>query len=93
MQMMADVLEMPIRIQRSEQTCALGAAMFAAVAAGIYATVEDAVKAMGTGFEKIYTPNIDKQNLYRKQYLRYKALGRFTEHSLKVNEYEQVSTY
>jgi L-ribulokinase len=36
MQMMADVMNMPIRIHKSEQTCALGAAMFAATAAGIY---------------------------------------------------------
>ncbi len=36
MQTLADVLDMPIRVVRSEQTCALGAAMFAAVAAGIY---------------------------------------------------------
>ena len=40
MQMMADVMDMPIRIHKSEQTCALGAAMFAATAAGIYAKVE-----------------------------------------------------
>lgn len=82
MQMMADVLEMPIRIQRSEQTCALGAAMFAAVAAGIHQTVEEAVRAMGTGFEKTYTPNPNKQGHYRDHYLKYKALGQFTEHSL-----------
>ncbi len=36
MQMMADVMDMPIRIHQSEQTCAAGAAMFAATAAGIY---------------------------------------------------------
>ena len=34
MQMMADTMNMPIRIHKSEQTCALGAAMFAATAAG-----------------------------------------------------------
>src|SRR5690606_38386051 len=51
MQVMADVMNMPIRIHRSEQTCAAGAAMFAAVAAGIYPRVEDAMNAMGQGFD------------------------------------------
>ena len=35
MQMMANVMNMPIRIHNSEQACATGAAMFAATAAGI----------------------------------------------------------
>ncbi len=79
MQMMADVLEMPIRIHRFEHTCALGAAMFAAVAAGIYPNIEAAMAAMGTGFEKEYTPNIKKQKLYRQHYQAYLGLGRYLE--------------
>jgi len=78
MQMMADVLEMPIRIHRFEHTCALGAAMFAAVVAGIYPDVETAMKAMGTGFEKEYHPN-KKQKLYRQHYQQYLSLGRYLE--------------
>ncbi len=79
MQMMSDILEMPIRIHRFEHTCALGAAMFAAVAAGIYPTVEDAMKAMGTGFEKEYKPNVKKQKMYRQHYQQYQSLGRYIE--------------
>lgn len=79
MQMMADILEMPIKIHRFEHTCALGAAMFAAVAAGIYPTVEDAMQAMGTGFEREYLPNKKKQKMYREHYLQYQALGRYIE--------------
>jgi len=79
MQMMADVLEMPIRIHRFEHTCALGAAMFAAVAAGIYPTIEDAMAAMGTGFEKEYKPNVKKQKMYRMHYQQYLGLGRYLE--------------
>ncbi|QPH40123.1 ribulokinase [Pedobacter endophyticus] len=79
MQMMADVLEMPIRIHRFEHTCALGAAMFAAVAAGIYPTIEDAMATMGTGFEKEYKPNIKKQKMYRMHYQQYLGLGRYLE--------------
>ncbi|TCD12216.1 ribulokinase [Pedobacter frigidisoli] len=79
MQMMADVLEMPIRIHRFEHTCALGAAMFAAVAAGIYPTIEDAMVAMGTGFEKEYKPNMKKKKMYRMHYQQYLGLGRYLE--------------
>jgi L-ribulokinase len=79
MQMMADIIEMPIRIHRFEHTCALGAAMFAAVVSGVYPTVEAAMKAMGTGFEKEYKPNTKKQKMYREHYQQYQALGRYLE--------------
>ena len=77
MQMMADVMNMPIRIHRSEQTCAAGAAMFAATAAGIYNKVEDAMAAMGQGFDAEYYPDQTKVALYAKRYERYKELGKF----------------
>lgn len=77
MQVMADVMDMPIRIHQSEQTCAAGAAMFAATAAGIYGKVEDAMQAMGQGFDKTYEPDQTKTGLYQKRYQRYKELGAF----------------
>lgn len=79
MQMMADVIDMPIRIHKSEQTCAIGAAMFAATAAGIYPKVEDAMKAMGQGFDATYYPNKEKVEVYKKRYQRYLKLGEFVE--------------
>ncbi|MGB3007960.1 MAG: ribulokinase [Chitinophagaceae bacterium] len=79
MQMMADVMNMPIRIHKSEQTCALGAAMFAATAAGIYDKVEDAMSAMGSGFDKTYIPNKKRISFYKKRYKKYKKLGAFLE--------------
>lgn len=79
MQTMADVMNMPIRIHKSEQTCAAGAAMFAATAAGIYEKVEDAMKAMGQGFDTIYYPDDTRTAIYTKRYERYQALGRFIE--------------
>ena len=78
-QMMADVMDMPIRIHKSEQTCALGAAMFAAVAAGIYSKVEDAMTAMGQGFDAEYFPDTSKVAIYKMRYARYKQLGKFIE--------------
>ena len=79
MQMMADVMNMPIRIHKSEQTCALGAAMFAATAAGIYDKVEDAMIAMGQGFDAEYFPDQQKVEIYQKRFAKYQALGAFVE--------------
>ncbi len=79
MQVMADVMNMPIRIHASEQTCATGAAMFAATAAGIYNKVEDAMQTMGSGFDAEYQPNKKNIALYNKRYEKYKALGKFVE--------------
>lgn len=79
MQMMADVLNMPIRIHKSEQTCALGAAMFAATVAGLYPNVEAAMKAMGPGFDDTYEPDANKVEVYQKRYIRYLKLGDLME--------------
>ena len=77
MQTMADVMNMSIRIHKSEQTCAAGAAMFAATVAGLYEKVEDAMKAMGQGFDTVYHPDQNKAAIYSKRYERYQQLGAF----------------
>jgi L-ribulokinase len=79
MQVMADVMNMPIRIHKSEQTCAFGAGMFGATAAGIYDKVEDAMAAMGQGFDKEFRPDKNNVELYNKRYEKYRKLGRFIE--------------
>jgi L-ribulokinase len=79
MQVMSDVTGMPIRIHRSEQTCAMGAGMFAATAAGLYARVEDAMSAMGQGFEAAYHPNAERVAFYERRYQKYLEAGAFTE--------------
>lgn len=79
MQVMADVMNMPLRIHRSEQTCAAGAAMFAATAAGLYTNVEDAMHAMGQGFDQEYKPNAKAAALYAKRYQQYLDLGAVLE--------------
>lgn len=87
MQMMADVLGMPIRIHQFKHTCALGAAMFAAVVAGIYPTIEEAMTAMGRGFDVVYEPNIALKEVYQQRYNQYSILGKFVaaEVALKNN--------
>lgn len=73
MQVMADVMDMPIRIHKSEQTCAAGAAMFAAVAAGVYSRAEEAMNAMGQGFDAEYKPDSARAAIYRKRYEKYRT--------------------
>lgn len=79
MQVLSDVLEMPIRVVRSRQACALGAAMFAAVAAGAYETVEEAQQKMGSGYSAEYTPNRERAAVYGKLYENYRLLGDMAE--------------
>lgn len=79
MQTMADVMNLPIRVSRTTETCATGAAMCAAVAAGIHPDIETAQKAIGQGFERTYTPDPEKVAVYDKLYNKYLKLGKFLE--------------
>jgi L-ribulokinase len=79
MQILADVLNFPIRIIKSEQTCALGAAMAAAVASGIYNSFLEAQNAMGSGFQKEYFPIPENVEKYKTLYSKYSGLGNFIE--------------
>lgn len=79
MQTVADVLNMPILVARSEQACALGAAMAASVVAGIYPTISEAQNRMGGGFEKEYKPNPENALKYKEIYSKYGQLGEYFE--------------
>jgi L-ribulokinase len=79
MQTLSDVLGMPIKVCRTDQACALGAAMFAATAAGIYNKVEDAQRAMNSGFACEYQPIPEHVAAYEEIYTKYLKLGQFTE--------------
>ncbi|MBA2250274.1 MAG: ribulokinase, partial [Chitinophagaceae bacterium] len=63
-------------------TCAAGAAMFAATAAGIYEKVEDAMEAMGQGFDKEYFPDKEKVPVYKKRFEKYRGLGKCIEQQI-----------
>lgn len=82
MQVVADVLNVPIKVARSEQTVALGSAMAASVVAGIHPGIPEAQKAMGGGFEKEYKPNRERAEKYKALYEKYKKLGSFIENEL-----------
>ena len=80
MQTLADVLDMPIRIVRSQQTCALGAAMFAAVAAGVYRDIMEAMKYMGSDVEVEYKPDTRRARVYETLYKKYLELAKNAEY-------------
>ncbi len=79
MQILADVLNMPIHVVESDQACALGSAMAAAVAGGIYPNVQVAQEKMGSGFEKTYHPNPQMVKVYEKLYQKYSLLAQILE--------------
>lgn len=81
MQIVADVLNMPIKVAASEQTCALGSAMAASVVAGIHKDMTAAQEAMGNGFEKEYTPDSGRARKYDALFRKYRMLGDFVEKS------------
>ncbi|MDR0584283.1 MAG: ribulokinase [Treponema sp.] len=79
MQIIADVLNMPISVPAGDQPVALGAAMFAAVAAGLYPDIPAAQKAICAPIENTYNPNPREVGIYEKLYGDYKTLGAFVE--------------
>ena len=79
MQTLSDVLNMPIKVASSEQACALGAAMFAAVASGIFGTLTEAQRAMSSGFDAVYHPRPEVSEMYQVLYQKYLLAGAFVE--------------
>jgi L-ribulokinase len=84
MQVTADVFNMPIKIVASEQACALGSAMAAATASGLYTTMGEAQGNMGSGFEREYIPNNENAEKYQRIYARYSQLCKFIENEFTV---------
>ncbi len=82
MQTLADVLNMPIKIVQSEQACALGAAICAAAAAGVYRSMSAAQSAMASGYDAEFQPRKDQAGVYEILYQKYLTLGEFIENQL-----------
>jgi len=74
MQIFADVLNRPLEVSRSTQTCALGAAMSGAVVGGAHATFADATSAMTGMLEYVYHPIPENVAVYEGLYRLYKRL-------------------
>ncbi len=74
MQIYADVTGRPMKVSRSAQTCALGAAVAAAVVARAHGDFTSACKAM-TGLKPhVFKPNAGAHGVYRELYGLYAAL-------------------
>jgi L-ribulokinase len=74
MQIYADVINRPMKISRSGQTCALGAAIFGAVAGGAYKNTEAAQKKMTGVKDKVYRPIGKNVKVYAAMYKLYREL-------------------
>jgi len=75
MQTLANVLQRPIQVHQSLETCALGACMLAATLAGIHQNLEEAMEKMGLGFEKTFLPVESLKTIYEDRYQRYQQIG------------------
>ncbi len=82
-QVLSDVLNMPVKVTKSEQSVALGAAIFGAVTAGIYKSVEEAQEYMASQFETVYKPDKKNISIYNHLYKRYERLGNLLENELR----------
>ncbi|WP_434981344.1 ribulokinase [Daejeonia sp. YH14] len=88
MQTLANVLNMPIVVAASDQAPALGAAIYAAVASGVYSSVIEASQKMGSEFEAEFFPQTDQVKKYGEFMQEYQKLADFTEHNIKSKKYE-----
>ncbi len=86
MRVLADVLGRPIKTVKTEQSCALGAAMYATVVAGVHPSIDAAQGAMSSGFEQEFQPRPDRSAVYTALYQRYQILGNLQE---KATSYRQ----
>lgn len=96
MQIYADVTGRPIKVAESEQTCALGAAMHAAVAAGFYPDIHAAAQKMARVRKKVYQPKAHHKLVYDRLYAEYTRLhdwfGRAPSSTMKLLKQLKLET-
>ena len=80
MQIYADVLGREIRVPATRQAGARGSAVLAAAAGGIFPTVAEAVLALASPCDAVYTPNPAHKPHYDKLYKHYQQLSEYFAH-------------
>lgn len=89
MQCCADVLGMPIEVSEKGNRAAVGAAITAAVAGGLYKTLDQAIDALAERSFTVYTPRTEYSAIYRQRYACYKRLDTFFGEQYNRKEREQ----
>ena len=82
-ELMADALQMEIKLVDQEQCCALGAAMFAAVAGGLHDDLAAAQSAMAPGIRSVTAPDPARKEQSERLYRKYRELVAFEEKRTK----------
>jgi len=73
-QIKADVTGLPVRVPVSTETTATGAAILAAVGAGLYANVANAVEAFAAYQADEHQPDPERRQIYDDAYTRYREV-------------------
>jgi len=79
MQVCANVMNRPIEVVASDQCCALGAAIFAAVVSGAHGSVAQAQKSMASPIEHVYQPDPSAVAQCEQLYQRYRQWAKQAE--------------
>ena len=90
MQMCSDIMGYEIAVVKSDQCCALGAAIFAAVAAGFYGSAKEAQQTMASPISQIYHSRLTRKEHYETRYQAYRQLGAAME-TLIMSQHELVA--
>ena len=88
MQTLADTLNMPVRVVESEQTPALGAGIYAALAAGLFSSFREASGVLGSKYIAEYHPNPSKVEIMEDLMKKYTKLGISIENLTHGNEFK-----